>query len=301
MVFTLLNTLLFAAAPHLTPPQLPRPMLWLGTNTYHTDRPGDGSSASARPVDLMRPISFVTYSASMCGFSAGVIPMDPNAELGWRVTVLTKSITTESNVILNVTWTRERHGKVEAHGASEVLMRPGDSVPLDVAETPEHRKLNGCGMTSAALELQLEPVSWSKARTGAANAVSTDMWLVRRLPDGQEQTEQINVRSVINEEVPFYFSDLKSGELLMSVNGSIRARARDNGSIALEFSAHRYLEFSPGVVERGFTSLPPGSKPLVFDSAQDVISVEFPLSSNPKWKDFGSQPMSIRIKTRRLR
>ena len=297
----LMQALMLLTTPHAAaPPQLPRPMLWLATNTYHTDRPGGGSSASGKPVDLMRPLSFVTYSASMCGFSAGNIPMDANAELGWRVTVLTKSITPESHVILSVTWSRERHGKVEARGASEVLMRPGDSVPLDVAETPEHRKLTSCGMTSAELELQLEPIVWNSAR-GVANRVSTDMWLVRRLPNGQEQTEQINVRSVINEEVPFYFTDLKSGELLMSVAGSIRARARDNGGIALEFSAYRYLQFSKGSVDRGSTSLPPGSKPLVFDSAEEVLSVEFPLSSNAAWKDFGTQPMSIRIKTRRIR
>jgi hypothetical protein len=155
-------------------------------------------------------------------------------------------------------------------------------------------------MTSAEVELQLEPVAFNNVR-GPANRISTDMWLVRRLPNGQEQTEQINVRSVLNEEVPFYFTDLKSGELQMSVLGSIRARTRDNGGLALELSAYRYLQFSRGSVERGFTSLPPGSKPLVFDTEDDVVSVEFPLSPNPAWKDFGTQPMSIRIKTRRIR
>jgi hypothetical protein len=289
----LIHALLLLATPPSEAAQLPKPMLWLATNVYHSDRPGAGSSASARPVDLMRPVSFVTYMASNCGFSAGAIDMNPNAELGWRVTVLTKSISPTSDVVLTVTWSRERHGKVEARGGSEVLMRAGDRVPLDVADTPEKRGTR-CGMTSAQLELQLEPVSWTKA-------VSTDMWLVRRLPDGQEQTEQINVRSALNEEVPFYFTDLKSGELLMSVLGNIRARARDNGAIALEFKAYRYLRFSPTSVERGFTNLRPGDETLVFANAQEVVSVEFPLSANPAWKDFGTQPMSIRIKTHRIR
>ena len=150
------------------------------------------------------------------------------------------------------------------------------------------------------MALQLEPVS-TKETTGPANTVSTDMWLVRRLPNSQEQTEQINVRSVLNEEVPFYFTDLKSGDLSMSVLGKIRARGRDNGAIALEFSAYRFLQFAPGVVERGFTSLPTVPAPLIFDTAQDVLSVEFPLSSNARWKDFGTDRFSIRIRTRRMK
>lgn len=301
MLLNMAHALLLLATPfHQGPPPSKPPMLFLSTKVYHDDRPGSGSSASGKTLWVNHSTPFATYTNnSMCGFAAGgFTEIDPGAQLGWNVLVIPKAVKADV-VVLTVTWTRERSHKVEERGSTELMMRPGDVVPLDVAETPEKRP--GCHITSAELDLELDPVEWAKETDGNASLVSTDMWLVRRLPNGQDQTEQLNVRGALNEEVPFYFTDLKSGDLLLSVFGKIRARARDSGGIAIEFSAARYLTFPTTAMERGFTTLPPRSGPLVFDSDQEVVSVEFPLSTNPNWKDLGSQPLSIRIKTRRIR
>ncbi len=302
MLLSLLPLLLALTAPPVTPPPA-APMLWLATNTFHANRPGGGSSASGKALVLNTPSLFVTYSMPrLCGFSAGggFTKIDPAAQLGWSVTVTPKAITTD-HVVLDVSWVRERNHKPEAQGASVVLIRPGDTVPLDVADTPEASQVSGCRMTSAELTLELDPVSFGKISPGRGSVVSTDLWLVRRLADGKEDTQQINVRGALNEEVPFYFDDVKSGEMVTSVLGKIRAREREGGAIALEFEAARLVRMGNTPVGRGFTSLPPGAGPLVFETAQDVLSVQFPRSTDPKWMDLGSEGLSIRIRTRRIR
>lgn len=302
MLANALYTVLLLVSPGHDAQQARPPLLWLSTSTFHANRPGGPSSGSGKPLTLNKPELFVTYALPrLCGFSAGAAfkAVDPESPLGWSVTVIPKLIGID-DVTLGVTWVRERNHKIEARGATDVLIRKGDSVSLDVAQTPEWQH-PGCQMTSAELRLEYEPVSSAKASATAGSVISTDMWLVRRLLNGQEQTEQINTRSALNEEVPFYFDDQKSEDLLMSVLGTIRARGRDHGEIALEFSAERQFRSGTAELGRGFTTLFPRHDLLVFKSPQDVISVEFPLSNDSRWKAFGGEQLSIRLRTRRIR
>jgi hypothetical protein len=275
-------------------------VLWVSTRGYHTDRSGSDSSRSGKPVRQGINTAFFTYTVGGCGFAAGgFTEIAPEATFGWEVIAVPK-VVRDSNVVFTVTWTRERNHKAEASGATEVLMQPGDRVTLDVASTPEMKRVRGCGMTSAEVALELDPVDWANHTPARASVVSTDMWLVRRLPDGKEVTQQINVRGAVNEQVPFYFDDIKSGDLFMSVLGQVCAREK-NGLLTLELEAERQVRNATESLGRGFTSVGPGSGALVVDFARDVVSVEFPLSSDPKWKDLGSQPLSIRIRMHRIR
>ncbi len=299
MMLSIIPLLLALHAPHVPAP--PGHLLLLSTNTYHANRPGGRSSSSGKALEQNKTTPFVTYTTpSMCGFAAGgFTETDPSATLGWEVVVVPK-VVRPGEVVLNVTWTRERNHKVEARGTTEVLMRPGDIVPLDVAGTPESRSA-GCQMTSAELVLELEPPHWANLVPSRGGVVSTDMWLVRKLPDGKEDTHQINVRGALNEQVPFYFDDTKSGDRVMSVLGRIRARETENGLLSLEFEGERQVRVGTESLGRGFTSVAPGSGTLILGSDQDVVSVEFPISPDPKWKELGSQPLSIRIRMRRIR
>jgi hypothetical protein len=279
----------------------PQPVLWLSTTTYHLDRAGGESSASGKNLRLGRPTPFVTYAdTSMCGFSAGgFTEIAPSAQLGWDVIAVAKSMTPD-HVVLSVTWFRQRGHKVETRGATEVLLRPGDGVTLDVAETPEWRG-HTCGMTSAEVRLELDPVNWAKISTASSSPVSTDIWLVRRMPGGREETQQINVRGALNEEVPFYFNDLTSGTSAISVLGTVRARANEGGTLSLDISAESQLRLGTTLVERGFIPADPQYRHLVFGSDQEVVAIEFPMSKKPTWQEFAGQVISIRFKTHRLR
>jgi len=301
MLANTLSVLLFLAAP--APQAQPRsePLIWVATSTFHKNRPGGMSSGGGRAIALNRSETFVTYALrSHCGFSAGpaLKAIHPDAPLGWRVTVTPRAVGVD-DVKVEVSWIRERSQSVEAKGSTEFLIRKGDNVPLDIAATPEWA--GGCGMTSAELSLKYEPMESSKWSPGQGSVISTDMWLIRRLANGQDQTEQINVRGGFNEEIPFYFADQKSDGIAMSVLGTVRARARANGEIALEFSAERQFHLNTSELGRGFTTLFPQPGSLLFKSPQDVISVEFPLTIEPRWKTFGTEQLSIRIKTQRIR
>lgn len=300
------TNVLFAAllltSPSAEPQQARPPLIWLSTSIVRSNQPGGPSSAAAKPIVLNRPETFVTYALpGNCGFSAGAAytAVDPAAPLGWTVTI-TPRLFGVDDVTVSVTWIRVRNHQPEARGATEALIRKGDSILLDIAPTPEWKR-PGCQMTAAELRVEYEPLSVAKSGPTAGSVISTDMWLIRNLANGQEQTEQINVRSGLNEETPFYFTDLKAESTSMSVLGTIRPRARDNGQIALEFSAERQFRSGGADLGRGFTTLFPAHDPLTFSSPQEVISVEFPPALDPRWKSFANERLSIRLRTRQIR
>jgi hypothetical protein len=299
MMFSILMQVALALSPQQAQAYQP-PVLWLATRTYHANRPGSESSASGKALIQSRTAAFVTFRRPLtCGFDAGgFIAIDPSAVLGWEVITIPKRVASD-NVLLSVTWTRERNHKIEARGSTEILMRPGDSVPLDVTPTGENG--TSCEMTSAELRLELDPVNWARLNPSRASTVSTDAWLVRQLPNGHEETEQINIRSALNEEVPFYFTEVKSGDLAMSVFGTITARPNGAGGIALEFSGVRLIRNGTALVGQGSTELKPGQQLMPFNTAQDIVSVEFPLSSQASWKEFATQKLSIRLRSQRIR
>jgi hypothetical protein len=303
MWLTAISGLWLALAGQAAQPAAPqRPMLWLGTQTFHSDRAGGPSSSSGKALSAGQLTPFATYlTENMCGFAAGGFSqIDPAAVLGWEVTAVPK-VVRPNEVILAVTWNRIRNRKSEARGSIEVLIRSGDTVPIDVVGIPEAQLGSGCHMTSAQLTLELNPVGTARQVAGMSSVVSTDMWLVRRLPDGREETQQINVRGAMNESVPFYFDDIKAGDIWMAVSGKVRAREGAHGAVALEFEAERGVRNAVRTLERGATAPRPDTGLLTFNSDRDVVSVEFPRTSNGQWGDLVKQPLAIRIQTRRIR
>jgi hypothetical protein len=253
-------------------------------------------------MELGKPMVIYTYSkADQCGFSAGAFSsFPPEATLGWKVTITPRRIGTDDAVVA-INWERTRRANVEAQGSGELLLRRGDSAPIDLASMMGLPKPAACSMTTAEAVVEFDPVDHKKYQPGMGTVVSTDMWLVRTLASGVEETQRINVRGAFNESVPFYFEDIKSDAVSMSVLGNVRARDRGNGVIDLDFSVER--QFHAGAVElgRGFSSAYPNDRLIRFDSANSVVSVEFPLSAAQKLNGLGNDKLSIRMKTRQIR
>src|SRR5687768_5404805 len=131
---------LLTGAPEQAAPPPPLFYLTLLTELRRPDQPGGMSSWSSQPLAKLRSVTMRTYSNSnSCGFAAGAISgFDPSAAIGWQVEAMPLEITAD-HAVLRLHWSREIEvGKKSGKGFQEavVLLRPGDSMPLDTFVLP---------------------------------------------------------------------------------------------------------------------------------------------------------------------
>ena len=287
---------LLSGAPEQAPASAPLFDLTLHTEMRYGNEPGGRSSWSSKPVASGQSLRMRTYSIeNSCGFAAGTIPeFDSNAAIGWQLDAMPVEVTGE-NAVIRLHWSREvelgkRAGKEFKEAV--VLLRPGDSLPLDTFVLPKTAK-SQCGSPVATLIVGLEAREPERVRVA-----STDLWLVHRDPAGKETTQHINVRGNLNTSIPFFFDEERAGPAVLDVFGRFTLRPKTGDTLALEFNAQRFLAGEPyGVNASHF-----GSGRMVTEIGPDsVTSFEIPLGSGPGWKAFAGHSLSVRVKSRRMR
>lgn len=296
----IMNLLLAFGLLTTAPEQQAAPLfdLSLHAEMRYGDEPGGMNSWSAKPLEKGRSLRMRTYSISnSCGFAAGsFVDFEAGAAIAWQVDATPVEITGD-HAVLRLHWSREielgkRTGKEFQEAV--VLLRPGDSLPLDTFVLPEVP--GGCKQPVGTLVVSLKAREPERTRV-----VSTDLWLVHKHPGGKETTQHINVRGELNTSIPFYFDEERVGSAALDVFGRFTLRPKAGDSVALEFSAQRLLAGEQFAVNASHFGTRGGGKMVTEIGPESVTSFEIPQGSGPGWGPFAGHSLSVRVKSKRMR
>ena len=289
--------LLTGPAEQAAPPQ-PLFDLSLYTEMRYGNSPGGLNTRAVRPLLKGRSLRMITHSISnSCGFSAGSLAgFEPGSAIGWQVDAMPLEITGD-HAVLRLHWSREMElGKKTGKEFQEVevLLRPGDTLPLDTFVLPEVP--GGCKSPVGTLIVGLKAREPERARV-----VSTDLWLVHKHPDGKETTQHINVRGELNATIPFFFDEERVGTAVLDVFGRLTLRPKAGDSMALEFSAQRFLAGEQFATNSSYFGNTGGGRMVTEIGPDSVTSFEIPQGTGPGWAAFAGHTLSVRVKSRRMR
>ena len=136
-----------------------------------------------------------------------------------------------------------------------------------------------------------------------ARLVATDLWLVEKASDRTERTQQLTVRGLPNDSLPFHFAPLTEGSASLDIYGELRAVPGD-GQVELS------LEARSRIVEAGQSSTTwrngnVMSSRKIAKTIQlkpgEVVSVELPRLGENQSGVFGSKTLSLRLRSQQLR
>ena len=239
-----------------------------------------------------------TFSVVGCGYvtmrsdSAGTFEKD--AVAGWRVEI-TPTKVADHVVTFRLRWTRALDSTAKGAPPSEdveLTLKPGesrpiDSVPVPPAATASDKK--ACAAKAASLRVSVDFPEIDNRLFGA------DVWLVERLADGTERSQQQSLRGIPHQPIPFYFDRLGDVDLF----GHITIEPESTGSVfALE-------------VVRAQSDVPPpadthGYQAARFDRStahvrpDEVIEVPLP-HLEERFGPYAKRSFALRIKARQIR
>lgn len=162
---------------------------------------------------------------------------EKEADVAWRVEVTPLRVVDHA-VTFRLRWTREIDKAGERPGENvEVTLKPGESRPIDtVAIPPGTRDADGrpCEMQSASLRVSVDFPEMDR------RLIDADIWLVERLPGGQERSQQQSIRGLPHRPIPFFFDGIADGGARLDVFGELIARPGAGAiQVALKTAAAR--------------------------------------------------------------
>ncbi len=264
-----------------------------GAETYHVGR-SVGSGRIGVPTTGL-------FSLRDCGYFTVTVPQESfenNATVGWRVEVVPLKVV-EHAVTFRLRWTRaiDTSGSFEPpHEDVEVTLNPGESRPIDsVAIDQKHAKTfdgRPCGTKAASLRVSVDYPDMDR------RVVNADVWLVERLPGGQEriQSQQQSIRGVFHRPLSFYFDRLTDGDKRLDIFGTLVADPTPDGfEIRMEAAqAVPNLDQDRGYqAARWFRS-------SLHIKPNEVVDVALP-AQDDKGAPFAGRNFFIRIKPRQIR
>jgi hypothetical protein len=232
---------------------------------------------------------------SQCGYSVRpTVGFEPGAVSGWQVEVTPTAVEGDA-VTLRVAWVRgidNRQPSQEHKGEMVATLRPGDSLPLDLVRLRADDSPSTCDVPAATLAVEVE---YNPDRESDRRLLVTDLWLVERLANGTERSQQVSLRGQFNRPQPFYFEDLTDGSINLDISGDLTVRPR-NGYVEVELSTLRRLSFRNMLAER------PGIvKSLARLKPDDVAAIELPPVGDKTEKAFRDRAITLRVRTRQVR
>src|SRR5262249_31062682 len=239
------------------------------------------------------------FSVFDCGYFEVTVPprsFHENATAGWRVEVTPLKVVDHA-VTFRLRWTRALDLGNAIEPASEdieVTLKPGESRPIDgipiardKAKTFDRKP---CATKAASLRVSADFPDLDHRLVGA------DLWLVERLPSGQERSQAQSVRGLFNRAIPFFFDTVTDGAKRLDFFGKLVADPVQGG-FAIYLEA---IQATPNAdPERGYWSA------RWFRSAlqvkpNEVVEVALP-PLDFKDAPFPDRKFSIRIKPRQIR
>jgi hypothetical protein len=217
--------------------------------------------------------------------------VESDADLGWAVEITPVRVVNDA-VTFRLAWARTRdEGKAstQLRSDTELTLRPGESIPLDVAY---HR----CAAPSQRIgtSLRVTVVRYPDPDYDR-RLIALDLWLVEKLEDGTERSQPLSLRGLYHRPMPFYFDSIVEGALVLDIFGEVTVASGDRTSDVKIMTRSRIFDPNqpPG---RPF---PRETTATVRITPKEVVSVQLPqVTDSPA---FASRALSLRIQVRQLR
>jgi len=107
-------------------------------------------------------------------------------------------------------------------GDVEPTLRPGQSMPLDVMS--QMREASGSPNPCVAMSLSVAVEYWPQPDQDR-RLVAVDLWLMERLANGKERSQQLSLRGQYNQPIPFYFDTVTESTKALDLFGDLRVLA----------------------------------------------------------------------------
>lgn len=270
-------------------------------NVLRTDggeQPSVGSSSG--PIEIGKKTSTaINKSSRGCGLAVGP-RLESDAAEGWSL-AFTPARLQGGAVTFRLQWTRIDGGKQSTPTDVELTLRPGESIPIDalplVRSSTDPPTCNLTGMT-----LRMSVDYWPPPER-ETRLIATDLWLVEKAADGSERTQQLTIRGIPNDKLPFFFAPLTDGGVSLDIYGDLRAAPEQDQIVLGLVVRSRLVEGgqSSTIWRNGNFMTSRKIEPTFKAKPGEVVSVELPrLSENPSGA-FASKTLSLRVRLQQVR
>jgi hypothetical protein len=219
-----------------------------------------------------------------------------NATAGWRVEITPLKVVSHA-VTFRLRWTRALDTSKTFEPPREdieLTLKPGESRPIDSVPVVQAavKTLDGkpCAIKTASLRVSADFPDMDRRLVGA------DLWLVERLPNGQERTQAQSVRGPFNRAIPFHFDSVVDGAKRLDIFGKLVADPVQGG---FEVSVEAIRAVANPEPEWGYQAARWFQSTLHM-KANEVVDVALPPQDDPG-KTLNDRAFSIRIKPRQIR
>ena len=281
--------------------------IWIKGIELHNDGGAQQRVGSAgRGFAIGQPVSASIWKeAAKCVLSAGPTRRSPNAEIGWTVDAVPIKVVDDA-VTFSLEWKRDRDKGKDSGGpggSSELTLRPGETLPIDIADLLTTETSSPCPYRRLELLIGVEhypPADLDR------RVVATDLWLVRRVANGSTESEPVSVRGQLNRPTPFYFSTVSDSGVSLDFYGEVTVRERGASREVELITRSRLIEGG-----RQSETMPAGPNTRMFVArevkstmqlkANEVVAVELPRLGENASNAFANQMFSIRLRSQRIR
>lgn len=259
----------------------------------------EGVTFSTGPLKIGQPAAAM-FSVLGCGyFSLHVGPpyaFAENATAGWRVEITPLKVVNHA-VTFRLRWVRalDTSNTFEPPREDiEVTLKPGESRPIDsvpVAQTGA-KAFDGkpCTTKAASLRVSADFPDMDRRLVGA------ELWLVERLPNGQEKTQAQSVRGPFHHSIPFYFDSVVDGANRVDIFGTLVVDPVQGG---FDINIEAIRAVANPDPEWGYQAARWFRSTLNM-KVNEVVDVALPPQGDPRGI-FHDRAFSIRIKPKQIR
>jgi hypothetical protein len=281
--------------------------IWIRGVELHADGGAQPRVASAGSgLAIGQPVSASIWKDSgRCVLNVAPTRRALDAEMGWTVEATPIKVL-EDAVTFSLEWRRDRDkGKDSAGpgGKSELTLRPGEALPVDIADLLAGDAPAPCAYRRVAL---LVAVDYNPPAVLDRRVVATDLWLVRRLANGSTQSEPLSVRGQLNRPTQFFFATVSDSGVALDFFGEVTVKERDSSREIVLITRSRLIEGG-----RQSESMPQGPNSRFFVAREvtstlqlkpdEVVSVELPRLGENASGAFANQTFAITVRSQRIR
>lgn len=208
-------------------------------------------------------------------------------------------------VTFRMQWARTRdNGNPSAIGGdSEVTLRPGQTLSLDVM--PQSLEAVGSMGRCLSLSLEVGVIHWPRPDQDL-RLVALDLWLVERHADGTERSQPLALRGRYNQPIPFYFDGLIAGTKTLDIFGDLQIAPGERSREIRINTRTRIIDSTPPPPPPGYPAGARWPPPHYVGSTTatlrlvpgEVVSVSLPPVDNGRGDAaaFASRTLSFRMR-----
>jgi len=181
----------------------------------------------------------------------------------------------------------------------ELVMRPGESMPLDGAAVLPGLSPTYCKAQAVSVRISVERHPSPEFDT---RVFESEVWLVDRQSDGTERTQSLILRSRPYEKAPFFFDAIVAADRTLVFDGELSATPTDFNpeQVSLRVDARKHVLVPQGRTFAQVSWARIGGATLSVTTGA-VGSVDLPPLNDDNAGPLNEHRFSIRIRTKKLR